>query len=63
MKDQIIQYLVLQLEKSLVGYEVNGNPVKRHFLLLNIALSQYLKMTNAKRKKIYYLINKQSNKK
>jgi hypothetical protein len=52
MKDQIIQYLVSQLEKSLVGYEVNGNPIKRHFLLLNIALSQYLKMTDKDKKEI-----------
>ena len=52
MKDQIIQYLVLQLEKSLVGYEVNGNPIKRQFVLRNIALSQYLKMTDQDKKKI-----------
>lgn len=52
MKDQIIQYLVSQLEKSLAGYEVNGNPIKRYFVIRNIALSQYLKMTDQDKKKI-----------
>ena len=52
MREQIIQYLSSQLENTLVGYEVNGNPTKRYFFLRNIALSQYLKMNDRERIKI-----------
>jgi hypothetical protein len=52
MKDQIIQYLSSQLTNTLVGYEVNGNPTKRYFLIRSIALSQYLKMSDQEKRKI-----------
>ena len=44
-REMILRHLRKQLENSMLGYEVNGNPVKRHFTLMNIARVQFDKLT------------------
>lgn len=50
-KRRILRNILVEIDNSLLGYNVNGNPVKREFNLRNIALSMYNKMTNRDRRK------------
>lgn len=49
LKQIVTDHLLQQLEKSLVGYQVNGNPVQREFTLRNIAQYTYSTMSERER--------------
>jgi hypothetical protein len=50
MKKKTVEQIYRLLDKSLVGYEVNGNPTKRKYFLYNIAVMLFRKqnMSNDK---------------
>lgn len=49
MEDKIYKKILKGLKKSLLGYEVNGNPTKRLFALRNIARKIYCDQMEKKR--------------
>ena len=48
-REMILDHLYNELDKSMIGYLVNGNPVQRRFTLLNIANYTYMKMSESDR--------------
>ena len=52
MKKKTVEQIYRLLDKSMVGYEVNGNPTKRKFFLYNIAVMLYRKQNMGKNKKM-----------
>ena len=50
MGKKTVAWFYEQLKNSMVGYEVNGNPMQRKFTLYNIANTLYKKY-NKQRKK------------
>lgn len=45
----LVKHFYKQLNDSMVGYLVNGNPVQRKFTLMNMANYMYIKMTDIQR--------------
>lgn len=54
---RIIKYLQQKLENSMIGYEVNGNPIKRRFSILNIAKTMLRDMHPRVKKHLITFIN------
>ena len=54
----ILKYLAKRMRDSLLCYDVNGNPEKRRFCLLNMAAGVYNRMTKSARVKLYNIIKK-----
>ena len=52
MREQIIAYLVDQMSKTLIAYEVNGTPEKRLFRLRAIAKQRYEYLTKEEKEQI-----------
>ena len=59
MKKEIINYLINDLSKSLLGDSTNGSPGQRKFGLEVMAKSLYYKLTSKDRNKIINKIKKQ----
>jgi len=57
MREQIIAYLVDQMSKTLIGYEVNGTPEKRLFRLRAIAKQRYEYLTKEEKELILFNLN------
>ena len=57
MREQIITYLVDQMSKTLIGYEVNGTPEKRLFRLRALAKQRYTYMTKEEKELILFKLN------
>ena len=47
-----VNHLFKQLNESMLGYQVNGNPVQREFTLHNMANKLYADLTVAERAKL-----------
>ena len=58
MREEIIAYLVDQMSKTMIGYEVNGTPEKRLFRLRSLAKQQYAELTKQQKQLIINKINK-----
>ena len=58
MREEIIAYLVDQMSKTMIGYEVNGTPEKRLFRLRSLAKQQYTELTKQQKQLIINKINK-----
>ena len=56
MKQIIIRYLESELRKSMIGYEVNGNPEKRLLRLKGLAIYQYNRLTTKQKYKLFIKI-------
>jgi len=57
MREEIISYLVDQMSKTMIGYEVNGTPEKRLFRLRSLAKQQYTELTKQQKQLILNKIN------
>ena len=57
MREQIIAYLVDQMSKTMIGYEVNGTPEKRLFRLRSLAKQQYEELTKEQKALILFKLN------
>jgi len=57
MREQIIAYLVDQMSKTLIAYEVNGTPEKRLFRLRAIAKQRYEYLTKEEKELILFNLN------
>ncbi|MCH1612672.1 MAG: hypothetical protein L7S72_05175 [Flavobacteriales bacterium] len=57
MREQIIAYLVDQMSKTMIGYEVNGTPEKRLFRLRSLAKQQYEELTKEQKQLILFKLN------
>jgi len=57
MREQIISYLVDQMSKTLIGYEVNGTPEKRLFRLRSLAKQRYEYLTKEEKELILFNLN------
>ena len=57
MREQIIAYLVDQMSKTMIGYEVNGTPEKRLFRLRSLAKQQYSELTKEQKALILFKLN------
>jgi hypothetical protein len=56
MRHIIIRYLVQELKKGMIHYEVNGTPEKRMFRIHSLAAYQYTKLTKIKKYKLFIKI-------
>jgi hypothetical protein len=56
MRHIIIRYLVKELKKGMIHYEVNGTPEKRMFRINSLAVYQYTKLTKIKKCKLFIKI-------
>ena len=52
----IVDHIYNDLDKSMAGYLVNGNPEQRRFTLLNIANATYMRMSEQEREKMLDII-------
>jgi len=57
MREQIISYLVDQMSKTLIAYEVNGTPEKRLFRLRSLAKQRYEYLTKEEKELILFNLN------
>jgi hypothetical protein len=57
MREQIISYLVDQMSKTLIAYEVNGTPEKRLFRLRSLAKQRYQYLTKEEKELILFNLN------
>ena len=56
MRHIIIRYLVKELKKGMIHYEVNGTPEKRIFRINSLAVYQYTKLNNFQKIKLFVKI-------
>lgn len=57
---KILNYIHERLHNSMLGYQVNGNPMKRTFMLLDIARTMLIKMSPRNRRNILRVLNQEN---
>ena len=58
-RSRIIQHIFDQLDNSMIGYQVNGNPTQRKYTLLNIARYIFSQMNSHKKRDIIDRLDQQ----